>query len=87
MLLVTLLHLINNQWIILALCDASSNTSIYPICDKKSLLLANEASVKVSRHNVLMSCLTNVRPLIRLLICNYSHLLSTIISSFLGLIT
>ena len=43
--------------------------------------------MKVNKRNILMSCLTNVRPLIRLLIYNYSHLLSTIIFSFLGLIT
>jgi len=71
----------------LALCDASSNTSIYPICDKRSLLLVNKALVKASRRNILMSNLTNVRPLIRLLIYNYSCLLSAVISSFLGLIT
>ena len=65
----------------------SSNTSIYPIYNKRSLLLANKALVKVSRHNILISSLTNVRPLIGLLIYNYSHLLSTIIFSFLGLIT
>ena len=86
-LLVTLLHLINNQWIILALYNAFSNTSIYPIYNKRSLLLVNKALVKVSRHNVLMSNLTNVRPLIRLLIYNYSYLLSAVTSSFLGLIT
>jgi len=36
---------------------------------------------------MLMSNLTNVRPLIRLLICNYSCLLSLVTFSFLGLIT
>jgi len=72
---------------ILALCNASFNTSIYSICDERSLLLANKALVKANRRNVLMSNLTNIRPLIRLLICNYSCLLSLVISSFLGLIT
>jgi len=71
----------------LALYNASFNTSIYPIYDKRSLLLANKVLVKVSRRNILMSNLINVRPLIGLLICNYSCLLNAIISSFLGLIT
>jgi len=71
----------------LALYNASSNTSIYPIYNKRSLLLANKALVKASRRSVLMSNLINVRPLIRLLIYNYSCLLSAITSSFLGLIT
>jgi hypothetical protein len=57
------------------------------ICDKKSLLLVNEVLVKVSRRNMLMSSLINIRPFIKLLICNYSCLLSTIIFSFLKLIT
>ena len=72
---------------ILALYNASSNTSIYPIYNKRSLLLANKALVKASRRNILMSNLTNIRPLIRLLIYNYNYLLSAVISSFLGLIT
>ena len=65
----------------------SSNTNIYLIYNKRSLLLANEALVKASRRNILISNLINVRPLIRLLICNYSLLLNTVTSSFLGLIT
>jgi len=71
----------------LALYNASSNTSIYPIYDKRSLLLANEALVKVSRRNILMSNLINVRPLVGLSIYNYNYLLSAVTSSFLGLIT
>ena len=71
----------------LALYNASSNTSTYPIYNKKSLLLANKVLVKASRRNILISNLINIRPLIRLLIYNYSYLLSTITSSFLGLIT
>jgi len=71
----------------LALYNASSNTSTYPIYNKKSLLLANKVLVKASRRNILISNLTNIRPLIRLSICNYSCLLSTVISFFLGLIT
>ena len=86
-LLVTLLHLINNQQIILALYNASSNTSTYPIYNKRSLLLVNKALVKVSRYNILMSNLINARPFIRLLIYSYSYLLSAVTSFFLGLIT
>jgi len=65
----------------------SSNTNIYPICNKRSLLLANKVLVKVSRRNILISSLINIRPLIRLLIYNYSYLLSAVIFFFLGLIT
>jgi len=71
----------------LALYIASSNTSIYPIYNKRFLLLANKALIKASRRNMLMSDLINVRPFIRLLIYNYSYLLSAVTSSFLGLIT
>jgi hypothetical protein len=60
---------------------------MYPIYNKRSLLLANKVLVKASRCNILMSNLTNVRPLIGLLIYNYSRLLSAVISFFLGLIT
>ena len=70
----------------LALYNVSFNTSIYSIYNKRSLLLANKASIKASRHNILMSSLTNVRPLIGLLIYNYNCLLNTVIFSFLGLI-
>ena len=30
----------------------SFNTSIYPICDKRSLLLANKALVKANRYSM-----------------------------------
>ena len=86
-LLVTLLYLVNDQQIILALYNKSSRTKTYPIYNKRSLLLANKALVKTSRRSILISNLINIRPFIRLLIYNYSRLLSTIISSFLGLIT
>ena len=60
---------------------------MYPIYNKRSLLLVNKALIKVSRRSVLMSNLTNIRPLIGLLICYCNYLLSAVISSFLGLIT
>jgi len=72
---------------ILALYNASSNTSIYPIYNERFLLLANKALVKASRRNMLISNLTNIRPLVGLLIYNYSRLLSSVTFSFLGLIT
>jgi len=65
----------------------NNNNNIYPIYNKRSLLLVNKALVKVSRRNILISNLTNVRPFIRLLIYNYSCLLSAVTSFFLGLIT
>ena len=71
----------------LTLYNKSSNTNIYPIYNKRSLLLVNKALVKANRYNGLMSNLTNIRPFIKLLIYNYSCLLSAIIFSFLGVIT
>ena len=47
----------------------------------------NKVLVKVNRYSVLMSNLINVRPFVGLLICHCNYLLSTVISSFLGLIT
>ena len=72
---------------ILALYNASSNTSIYFIYNKMSLVLANKALVKASRRSILMSNLINIGPFIGLSIYNYSYLLNTVISFFLGLIT
>ena len=86
-LLVTLLYLVNNQYIILTLFIISTNTRIQPIYDKRSLLFINKASVNTSRRSMLMSSLIYVRPLSRLLIYYQSHLLSAIILLFLGLIT
>ena len=86
-LLVTLLYLIKDQYIILALFVISINTRIQPICDKRSLLFINKASVNTSRRSILISSLIYVRPLTRLLIYHQSRLLSAIISLFLGLIT
>ena len=65
----------------------SFNTSIYPICNKRSLLLVNKASVKASKYSVLISNIINIGPSIKLSIYNYICLLSTIISFFLELIT
>ena len=86
-LLVTLLHLIKDQCMILALFIISANTRIQPIYDKRSLLFANKASINTSRRNILISSLMYIRPLTRLLICYQSRLLSAIILLFLGLIT
>ena len=49
-LLVTLLHLIKHQQMILALFLLFANTKTLPICDKRSLLLAKEALVKTSSY-------------------------------------
>ena len=86
-LLVTLLHLIKDQYTILALFIMSANTRIQPIYNKRSLLFINKASVNTSRRSMLISSLIYVRPLTRLLICYQSYLLSAIILLFLGLIT
>jgi hypothetical protein len=63
MLLVTLLYLIKDQWTIFALFKASASISIYLIYKARSLLLAKEASVNIRSYIVLISSLTNFKPL------------------------
>ena len=81
-LLITLLYLIKDQCTILALFIISANTRIQPICDKRSSLFVNKASVNISRRSVLVSSLMYVRPLTKLLICHQSCLLSAVILLF-----
>ena len=47
-LLVILLHLTKDQWTIFALFSKSTNTRIYLICNKRSLLFANKESVNIN---------------------------------------
>jgi len=68
-LLITLLHFINNQWIIFTLFIASARTSTYPIYNNKSLLFAKDASIKASNCKVVTSNLTYVSPLAGFSIC------------------
>jgi hypothetical protein len=84
---VTLLYLTELQWIILAFFVASVNIITYPICDERSLLLANEASVNTSSYRVLTSNLTNLSPLSGFLICQSRRLFRALASFSAGLIT
>ena len=85
-LLVTLLHLTEVQCNTFAWLSSES-TMMVPICDERSLLFANEASVKTSSLSLLLSSGTNFRPLARLSICYYSRLFRSLILLSLGLIT
>jgi len=67
-LLVTLLHLIELQWRMLALCLLSTSTRTVPIWEERSLLLANKASVKTSKRKELFSRFTKRNPLEEFLI-------------------
>jgi len=48
---------------------ASVSTRTYPICDKKSLLFANDASVKISSCKDSLFSLTKRNPLAAFSIC------------------
>jgi hypothetical protein len=71
----------------LAFFVASDSIITYPICDERSLLLANKASVNASSYKVLTSSLTNFSPLSRFLICQSRRLFKAFVSSSTGLIT
>ena len=61
-LLVTLLHLIEDQYIILALFIESASTITKPIWDDRSLLLVNKESVNTKNYKMSLLNLTNLRP-------------------------
>ena len=63
-LLITLLHLIEDQCIILALFVKSASAIIKPIWDNRSLLLANKESMNTKSCKVSLLSLINLRPLI-----------------------
>jgi hypothetical protein len=71
----------------LAFFVALDNIITYLICDEKSLLLANKASVNASSYKVLTSSLTNFSPLPRFLICQSRRLFKAFASSSARLIT
>ena len=62
-LLVTLLHLIKDQYTILALFIMSVSTITKPIWDNRSLLLVNEESVNTKNCKISLLSLMNLRPL------------------------
>ena len=70
-----------------ALLDASVSTITKPICEERSLLLANEASVKATSCRELTSSLTCVRPLSGLSFCHLMRLLRAVMSVFEGVVT
>jgi hypothetical protein len=57
------------------------------ICDNRSWLFANEASVKTINFRDRISSCTNRNPLVGLLICHWSLLFSYFAFSSFGLIT
>ena len=69
-LLVTLLHLVDDQWSMFAFPESSLMTRIYPICDKRSLLFAKDESIKTSSYKDCFSSLTKRNPLAALSICH-----------------
>ncbi len=86
-LLVTLLHLMDDQWIIFALLKALARQITYPICNLRLRLLVNEISVKTINLRVLMSSWRKRRPWLRWFICHYKGLFNVLVSSSFGLIT
>jgi len=86
---VTRLHLIDDQWRILALLSLSISVITKPIWDKRSWLFAKDKSVKIInlRESLLVLSCTKRSPLEGLLICHYSRLLSCFACSSFGLMT
>jgi hypothetical protein len=60
---------------------------IYPICDNRSLLFANEESVNTTSCSSFVFSLTNFSPLIICSICYPNRLFKAFASSSVGLIT
>ena len=87
MLLVTLLCLIEDQWIMFALFNKSTSTRMYLICNKRSLLFVNKELVNINSWSVFMLSLIKLNPLVKFLICYQILLLSSFVSFLLGLIT
>ncbi len=73
---VTCLHLIDNQWRILALLFLSISVIIKPIWDKRLQLLVKDKSINIISLRVLILSCTKQSPQEGLLICHYSYLLS-----------
>ena len=84
-LFVILLHLIDNQWMIFALLSLSTKMITNPICDERSQLFANDASIKITNFKEVRSSCTKCRPWVELLICHCIHLLRAFASFSFGL--
>jgi hypothetical protein len=69
-LLVIFLYLTEDQWTIFTLFNESANTKIYLICNKRSLLFANEELVNISSWSVFISSLMKLKPFIKFSICH-----------------
>ena len=78
------MHLVEDQWRIFARPEASASTRTYPIWEDKSLLFANDASVKARRRSDVLSRVTNRNPLAEFSICYRIRLFRFIISFFVG---
>jgi hypothetical protein len=72
---------------ILAFFVASDKAITYLICEKRSLLLANDTSVNTSNCRVLASSLTNLSPLSEFSICYAKRLFRVFASSLVRLVT
>jgi len=86
---VTRLHLIDNQWRILALLSLSISIIIKPIWDKRLWLFIKDKSIKIInlRESLLVLSCTKQSPLKGLSICHCSRLLSCFACSSFRLIT
>ena len=84
---ITLLYLIDDQWSILVLLSLSERTITKPICNKRSWLLANKASIKTISFRDWVSSRTKCSPLVGLLSCYWSLLFSCFACSSFRLIT
>ena len=82
-----LLHLIEDQWSMLAWLFLSARAIIKPICEDKSLLLANDASVKMINWRESGSSGAKRSPLVGLLIYYCRRLLRCLVSPLFRLIT
>ena len=87
MLYIILLHLMDNQWMILALFLPSMSVMTNSICDERSWLFAKEASVKTMSFKDVMSSHTKQRPFKGLSNYHCICLLSAFVSCLFRLMT
>ena len=83
----TLLHLIEDQWMILALSIESAKAITYPIYKERSLLLAKEKSVKTRSRKVFGSSLVYIKLHAWFSICHCKCLFRLLKLLLLGIVT
>src|SRR6266700_3345016 len=86
---VTCLHLMDNQWRMLALLSLFISVIIKPIWEDRLWLLAKDESVKIIslRESLLVLSWMKRSPWEGLLICHCNYLLSCLVCSSFGLMT